>query len=142
MHLMEKEQIQTLTQSQVQASKMSEIKQVIILRKDLDMSVGKVAAQASHASLASYEDSLELSGYKLSALEWRKGSNTKVALMVHSEDELIDVFTEAYSHDLPCHMVEDEGRTELKGKNFTAVAIGPAPSIEINKITGHLKLYR
>lgn len=139
-----------------------ETKQVIIIRKDLNMRKGKMAAQAAHASMkvlldlmTEYKDykyrgkkqEIYDKGLKLSLTnkpeieDWLNGSFTKVCVSVNSEEELIDIYQQALNKKLPCSIITDAGLTEFNGvPTLTAVAIGPHISEEINKITGHLKL--
>jgi PTH2 family peptidyl-tRNA hydrolase len=130
---------------------MKEPKQVIILRTDLNMSKGKAIAQGAHASLqaalhgkttTSIDDSPDLMCVELTIElnKWFSGSHVKIVLGVDSEEELLDIFGKAQDAQLPRSIIKDEGRTELTGQNYTAVAIGPADPKEINKIAGHLKL--
>jgi PTH2 family peptidyl-tRNA hydrolase len=137
---------------------MSNIKQVLCVRKDLNMRKGKIAAQCAHASMKVFLDQgimmrgpgprgLEsLHGHLHVPLtsemrEWLEGLFTKVCISVDSEQELIDVYTKAKEANLPCALVTDAGLTEFNGiPTNTVVAIGPALSEEIDKITGSLKL--
>ena len=141
------------------------VKQVIVIRKDLKMTKGKMVAQGSYVSLAiilnmlrgnknvgdfehvihvikdgKYELTLEVSeGSELD--KWLRGSFTKVCLYVSSEKELLGIYNEALENKLPAVIIEDSGLTIFNGiKTKTCVAIGPASSKEIDKITGHLKL--
>jgi PTH2 family peptidyl-tRNA hydrolase len=127
-----------------------EIKQVIVIRKDLNMRKGKCVAQGCHASV---QVCLELSrdwdpdyGYRESPRgmifeEWENGLQTKICVGVNSEQELVDVYNRAVSLDLPCSIITDAGKTEFGGvPTKTSCAIGPGPADIIDTITGHLKL--
>jgi len=141
------------------------IKQIILIRKDLKMRRGKEMSQACHASMkvifdmmGTYdpEDRLfrsfnlglpygwvekRLRLYKDSPLEqWVNGLFTKVVVSVDSEEELLKLHQDALNKNLPCSLIKDAGHTEFKEPTYTAVAIGPAESEEIDKLTGHLKL--
>jgi len=137
-------------------------KQVIILRKDLNMRKGKMVAQGSHASMKVildlmksemlmtstsdyYADEVEVRTLSLpneSALkDWINGIFTKVCVSVDSEEELIGIYETAKSMGIPCSMIVDAGLTEFGGvPTKTAVAIGPDWEDKINEVTGHLKL--
>lgn len=128
---------------------MERIKQVIVLRKDLNMRKGKMVAQGAHASMgvvfnyitARKENSIGLENIPDDMMEWINGAFTKICLSVDSEGELIALYIKACSEELPCSMIIDKGLTEFNGvPTRTAIAIGPASSEEIDKITGHLKL--
>ena len=139
-----------------------ETKQVIVLRKDLNMRKGKMCSQAAHASMkvlvdlmepksiptsgcdCCFENGLFLSGdtteYR-AIVEWLENGFTKVCVSVDSEQELLDVHTKSKDSGIPCSLIQDAGRTEFGGvPTYTAAAIGPGLSEEIDKITGHLKL--
>lgn len=116
------------------------IKQVILVRTDLDMSVGKTAAQACHASLMASETARNKNSKWYN--EWKLEGQKKVVLAVDSATKLNDKYKEAKGMKLPAEIVRDAGMTELKPGTKTAVAIGPAPENEIDKITGSLPLLK
>lgn len=111
------------------------MKQVIVVRKDLNMRKGKMVAQGSHASLGAY---LDASVCNREA--WMQNGQTKICLGIDSEEALIEIFKEAHEANLPCYLVKDAGHTELPPGTLTAVAIGPYYEEDIDKITGKLKL--
>ncbi|WP_163193087.1 aminoacyl-tRNA hydrolase [Clostridium thermarum] len=137
-------------------------KQVIVMRKDLQMTKGKMIAQGSHASLGiilemmevanlinEEEDRSEAGAYSLnlkveenSAIDnWFKEGYKKVCVYVNSEDELLDIYNKADEKGLPVLMIEDAGVTMFKGiPTKTCLAIGPAWEEDIDEITGGLKL--
>lgn len=127
-------------------------KQVLVIRKDLNMRKGKIAAQASHASLKVFFDKIRITTVDditratftidtVEELKWIGGSFTKIAVGANSEQELLDIYNKAKEANLLCSLVLDEGRTEFKGvPTYTVVAIGPADSDGIDKITGVLSL--
>jgi PTH2 family peptidyl-tRNA hydrolase len=73
--------------------------------------------------------------------EWFINSFTKICVGCNSEAELEMLYAEAKLRDLPCILITDNGTTEFNGvPTKTCIAIGPAQSEDIDKITGHLKL--
>ena len=125
------------------------IKQVIVMRKDLNMRKGKMIAQGSHASMKVFFDRIEYCDHgemKLNkitpAMElWIEGIFTKICVSVNSEVELLDIYKKAQDENLPVALIEDCGLTEFKGMaTKTCLAIGPDDSNKIDKITGHLPL--
>lgn len=69
--------------------------------------------------------------------DWVDGIFTKVVLSVDSEEALLKAYTLAQEAGLPTALITDVGNTEFHGvATHTAVAIGPANSEDINKITG------
>ena len=119
-----------------------ETKQVIVLRKDLNMRKGKMVAQGAHASLIAFRDATSIDGsQKQIGMEWLCGLMTKVCVSVNSEEELNDVYQRALDSGIPCSIITDAGKTEFGGvPTKTAVAIGPDEVEKINLITGGLPL--
>lgn len=113
-------------------------KQVIVLRADLKMSVGKKVAQGAHASVIAVENARKMTPSVLGS--WGNEGQRKIALKVQSEEELVDVYQFAKAMHLPCCIIQDAGLTQLEPGTKTAVGIGPALSLEIDKITRTLKL--
>ena len=114
-----------------------ELKQVIVVRKDLKMGVGKIAVQCSHASLLAYEKSLRQNPRYVE--EWMAGGMAKIVLKVNSKKELLELF-ERMKKMFPAALVHDAGRTQIEAGEPTCIGIGPAPENEINKFTKDLKL--
>jgi PTH2 family peptidyl-tRNA hydrolase len=128
------------------------LKQVLVWRNDLrnvtgqKVRTGKIAAQLAHASMKVFFDrgtiqdgflSVPVAGME----EWINGSFVKVAVKCNSEEELDGLYQQALAAHLPCAIIEDNGHTEFGGVlTKTAIAIGPADSAAIDKITGHLGL--
>lgn len=127
-----------------------EYKQVIIVRKDLNMRKGKMIAQGAHASTQivmemerawdpdyGWRDVPHGEGYS----KWADGLQTKVCVGVLSEQALQDAYARAVDAGLPCSIITDAGKTEFGGvPTKTAVAIGPGPVEEIDAITGEMSL--
>lgn len=125
------------------------VKQVIVIRRDLKMRRGKEIAQGSHASMAFLSllarQSVESkSPIKLSEEinQWIVGRFTKVCLQVPDEPSLLAIAEEAKKAGLECHVITDSGLTEFNGiPTNTCLAIGPADSEKIDQVTGKLSLY-
>ena len=111
------------------------MKQAIVVRTDLEMGKGKIAAQASHASIAALKLAKEED-----ADEWESEGMKKVVLKVSSKESLLKVFDEAKRAGLPTAIIKDAGKTQIEPGSPTAVGIGPADDEDIDKITGKLKL--
>lgn len=136
---------------------MDDIKQVIVIRKDLNMRKGKMCAQAAHSSMKVFfdrgetlltnEGDPERPDYQLvvpltlAMAAWVTGIFKKVVVGCSSEEELLDIYQAAQVAGLPCALVVDSGLTEFHGvKTPTCVAIGPAKSEDIDAITEGLPL--
>src|SRR5262245_25056436 len=114
---------------------MTAVKQVIVLRKDLNMRKGKMVAQGAHASMKVFFDRLVASADGAQRTwtvahpaeqNWIGGPFTKVVVGVDSEAALLEVYEKARAAGLLCALVQDAGRTEFGGvPTYTAVAVGP-----------------
>lgn len=126
-------------------------KQVIVMRKDLNMRKGKMVSQGAHSSTKVFFDritkysedgltrTLTLNNSEMA--EWMDGSFTKITVAVNSEEELTELYEKAISLNLPCALIVDNGLTEFHGvKTKTCMAIGPDDSKLIDSVTGHLPL--
>ena len=127
-----------------------DIKQVIVMRKDLNMRKGKMCAQAAHASMKAIFDTIgskDESGMTLSYSEdsaigkWMNGSFAKIICSVDNEEDLDNIYFRAKGLYIPCAMIIDNGATEFHGqKTKTCCAVGPCYSNVLDEFTGHLKL--
>ena len=149
------------------AEVLDEVRQVIVVRKDLNMRKGKIGAQCAHASLAVFFermhhpyhiDELEANGSEHYSKigecyqyiidlspemhEWKEGIFKKIVVYVTSEEELLAVYDKARSLSLPCSLIQDQGHTEFHGvPTYTTCAIGPARKSILDVVTGELPLY-
>jgi len=130
-----------------------DIRQILVVRKDLNMRRGKLVAQAGHAVLKSFFDQGEFKpderggGIFSVALspdvyKWASQNFKKICVSVNNEEELLDILAKAKSYNLPCALIQDNGLTEFKGKpTYTFVSIGPAQKEQLDPVTGSLPLY-
>lgn len=128
-------------------------KQVIVMRKDLNMRKGKMVAQGAHASLGVVLRIQEyLKNGRLLKTEtwehwrspfedWIGGVFTKVCVGVGSEEELLEIFDKAQELGMPAYLITDMGQTEFHGvPTKTCLAIGPYWAEDVDKVTGKLSL--
>ena len=115
---------------------MSQLKQVLLIRTDIKMSKGKVAAQAAHASVDAV-----LNANKKLLKKWRSEGMKKITLKVESKEQLNELIDKAIQNDIVTSIIKDAGHTEVAPGTTTCGAIGPGPEIQIDKITGDLKIY-
>jgi len=115
-------------------------KQIIILRKDLNMRKGKMVAQGAHASMAAIlKDGQLIDDPRLTG--WLSGRFAKICVSVNSEQELLKLHSEAKELGMITSLIQDAGFTEFDGvPTYTAVAIGPDTHEALQPITGQLKL--
>ena len=114
-------------------------KMVLVVRTDIGMGKGKVAAQCSHAAVMCYKKALKEAPELVE--RWEGLGVTKVCLKVDSEEGLLSLASQAREAGLVHGVVRDAGRTQISAGTMTVLGIGPAPLDILNQITGHLKLY-
>ncbi len=123
-----------------------DVKQVIVVRKDLNMRKGKMCAQVAHASNMFLLDcmgklSLPAADFESLLSMWIKNDYKKVVCGCAVESELQLLMQAAEAINLRYYPIYDLGLTEFHGqKTLTCTSFGPAPSNLIDKITGHLQL--
>ena len=116
---------------------MSDIKQVIVVRTDLDMGKGKIAAQVGHACVLGAENVRK--SHPDWFAEWWKGQE-KIVVKIPNLKELENVKKHAIDLNLPWSEVTDAGHTQIAPGTTTCISIGPAPEDLIDKVTCDLKL--
>lgn len=126
------------------------VKQVIVIRKDLNMRKGKMVAQGGHAIVSAlFKDTITKVSDGLYEFrppkemeEWLFNSSfIKICVSVDSEIELIKTYTLAIAAGLPASLIQDKGHTEFHGvPTYTAVAVGPGNSQTVDIITGKFPL--
>lgn len=119
---------------------MSEIKQVIAVRTDIEMSRGKLAVQVAHAAVLAAFKAYRSMEWRKWFDEWWASGQKKVVVKGGGERDLLGLVDKAVRLGLPVSVVRDAGRTELSPGTLTAVAVGPAPKELVDKVTGSLKL--
>lgn len=116
-----------------------EMKMVLVVRNDISMTAGKVAAQCVHAALGATRIAKTSRPSALSI--WEASGEKVVCVQCKSLSELEGVHASAMTAGLPAYIVRDAGRTQVDAGASTVCGIGPAAAEDINLITGHLKLY-
>ncbi|HEQ78682.1 MAG TPA: peptidyl-tRNA hydrolase [Euryarchaeota archaeon] len=116
-----------------------EYKMVIVARRDLNLSPGKLAVQVSHGAVESALNAKADHSRWFST--WRRDGQKKVVVKVSSEEELLDLKEVAKREKLPYYLVADAGHTEIPQGTLTCLAIGPAPDNLVDKVTLHLSMY-
>ena len=111
---------------------------MIVVRRDLGMGTGKVAAQVAHAAVMGAEKAKEIKREWFA--QWFEGGQAKVVVKVTSMEELVEIRNLATSLHLPVVQVQDSGLTQIPPGTTTCIGIGPAPSALVDKVTNNLKL--
>ncbi|MBU2634552.1 MAG: peptidyl-tRNA hydrolase Pth2 [Nanoarchaeota archaeon] len=111
------------------------MKQVIIVRKDLKMPLGKSVSQASHASVECV-----LKSDENTIVEWKNAGCKKVVLKVDNLKELLKYKDLAKKNKLKYALIKDAGKTFFKKATVTCLGIGPDDENKIDLISGKLKM--
>jgi PTH2 family peptidyl-tRNA hydrolase len=117
---------------------LGEYKLVILVRNDLKMGKGKIAAQVGHAAvncaLASKKN------YPKNFDGWMSSCQPKIVLRVDSEEELFQFKAIADAQGINNSVITDAGRTQIEPGSITCLGIGPEKVSVLDKITGDLKM--
>ena len=131
-----------------------EVKLVLAVRTDLGMtkgtiparnrlfiltSVGKIAAQCGHATLACYKSLAGTPPFVGLLKRWEKNGQPKIALQCKSEEDLEMLQAKAMSFGLVARIIHDAGRTQIATGSATVLGI-VGPKSVVDQVTGHLKL--
>ncbi len=114
---------------------MAEYKQVILVRADLKLPKGKLAAQAAHAAV-----DCVLKADKDIVKSWRAQGMKKIALKVEDEKELYKYVQEAKDKGLVTTVITDAGKTVVAPGTVTCAAIGPNLEDDVDAIVKDIKL--
>ena len=140
---------------------MDKPKQMIVMRRDLKMRKGKIAAQAGHACVTAVlaalareqrlgqvqadETGVVLTQDGQSATplsEWFARGVAKVCVYVDSEEELLEIDRKAKAAGILSALICDSGLTEFHGQpTYTCLAFEPALPEQVDPITGELPLF-
>lgn len=142
-------------------------KQMIVMRRDLKMRKGKIAAQAGHACVEATLMALAREG-RLDEVhvlrdedgapswvaldhpesdhtplsDWFDAGVAKVCVYVDSEEELLDLAAKGRELGFIVALIRDAGFTEFHGEpTYTCLAFEPLSAEEIDPLTGKLPLY-
>ena len=136
-------------------------KMMIVMRRDLKMRKGKIAAQAGHACIDAIIMALNKEGrvndFEITddgiilkdtdkpttpLSDWFKYGCAKICVYVDSEEELIDIAEKAKEKDIIAAVITDAGMTEFHGvPTKTCLALEPLPAEVADELTGNLPLY-
>ena len=113
-------------------------KMVCLVRQDLGMGAGKIAAQVAHGALGAYRRCMQMSPEQLET--WEAGGEAKIVLQVRDLPELEQLLADAAGKGLVTHAVHDAGRTQVAAGTCTVGCVGPGPVDMIDSVTGRLQL--
>ncbi len=135
---------------------------MLVVRRDLKMRKGKIAAQASHASVEAvlkaivkenrmaqlkvspegyaYLDAPE--GDNSPLTDWFRYGMAKICVYVDSEEALKELDAKAQAEGITTALILDAGMTEFHGEpTYTALAFEPLEAERADALTGELPLY-
>ena len=111
-------------------------KLALVVRSDLGMGKGKIAAQVAHAAVEAALSNQVSAGFA----EWLRDGQPKVVLKVGSADRLEELCAAAEAAELPVERISDAGRTQVPAGALTCCAIGPAAADEVDRVVKELSL--
>lgn len=111
------------------------MKLVILVRQDLKLPKGKLAAQVAHAAVEAV-----LKSGKIKVAKWRVEGQKKVVLKVRDEKELIRFMQDAKDTGLKTALITDAGKTCIAPGTRTCLGIGPDSEEKIDELTGNLPM--
>ncbi|EHK18350.1 uncharacterized protein TRIVIDRAFT_47283 [Trichoderma virens Gv29-8] len=120
-----------------------ECKLVLVVRTDLGMTKGKIAAQCSHATLACYKALARAdpaSPERKVLARWERFGQAKIAVQIKSQADMLELRGKARAMGLTAEVIQDAGRTQIEAGSMTVLGVGPGPKSLVDKVTGHLKL--
>lgn len=111
---------------------------LLVVRNDLKMGKGKIAAQCGHGAVGAYEQAMDATPNLVRA--WNQTGCGKIAVKVESEAELMEISRKAKQFNLNTCLIRDAGHTQVEPNTKTVLAIGPDEAQKIDKVTSHLRL--
>ena len=116
-----------------------EYKLVVVVRTDLGISKGKMAAQVAHAAVNCALKSRKSDSSNFN--KWFDEGQKKVVVKGQNESTLRNLQQHAREVGLVSSLVTDAGLTEVPAGTVTCLGIGPASESEIDSITGDYSLF-
>lgn len=113
-----------------------ETKLTLVVRTDLGMGRGKIAAQAAHAAVTAALATIATPDFTA----WLRDGQPKVVLRATSQEHLHAIAEQAAASGLPVQVIHDAGRTQVAEGTPTCCAIGPAAADRIDAVTSELSL--
>ncbi|EDO15533.1 hypothetical protein Kpol_479p21 [Vanderwaltozyma polyspora DSM 70294] len=122
-----------------------EVRMALVIRQDLGMTKGKIAAQCCHAALSCFRmiavDPKKTSYNPIMTNRWLHHGQAKITLKCPDKETMDELYAKAISLDVNACVIHDAGRTQIAAGSATVLGLGPAPKAVLDQITGDLKLY-
>ena len=136
-------------------------KMMIVMRRDLKMRKGKIAAQAGHACVDAILMALSKEGrmndFEMTGdgfilknadkpssplSDWFAYGCAKICVYVDSKEALLEIAEKAKERGIIASVITDAGMTEFHGvPTKTCLALEPLPAEIADELTGDLPLY-
>lgn len=111
------------------------IKEYIIVREDLNMSPGKIAAQCAHASETITTWYCDLNFFN----NYLEQGHIKIIKKIKPEEKMMNLYKKLCDANINSFLIEDIGLTELEGKNITVLGIVPTEEKTIEPFVKRLR---
>ena len=130
------------------------MKQVIVVRKDLDMSAGEIVVQVADAVLKSFKLHLKNQGKSnihkecidynenLDLVKWHTTGETKTVVWCKNMNEFENVRINAVNTGINVAVIIDNSCTKLDKNTITCMALGPDKNEIIDTVISKLKLIK
>lgn len=122
-----------------------EVRMALVIRQDLSMQKGKIAAQCCHAALSCFRligcDPTRSSYNPEMVQRWLRHGQAKITLKCPDKETMDELYAMAISLGVNASVIHDAGRTQIAAGSATVLGLGPAPKSVLDQITGELKLY-
>lgn len=115
-------------------------KLVFVVNMSLNMSNGKIISQCMHGYDVLLENINCSTELKSIYAKWKSEGSAKIILKA-TDNDIKEIRKLLFTTKLNYSIIHDAGRTQVPSGSNTVIGIGPGPIEEIDKITGHLKLY-
>ena len=134
--------------AEVQQSTKERMKLVLVVRSDLEMTKGKIAAQCSHAALKALrlltQDSMSSEkARKMREIKTLWEENGEKIVVVKGDgghEQLQGIYEQAKNKGILTGTIRDAGRTQVEAGSMTVLFVGPDREHDVDLLTGHLKL--
>ncbi|XP_005100112.1 probable peptidyl-tRNA hydrolase 2 [Aplysia californica] len=114
-------------------------KMVFVVNMELQMGVGKVAAQVAHAALSLFRSMMEDEVKAEMIMAWGHLGETKVVVRGDSTTQLEMLAVQAAGLQVDHYLVQDAGLTQVTPGSKTVLAVFGKVD-DVNRVTGSLKL--
>jgi PTH2 family peptidyl-tRNA hydrolase len=113
-------------------------KMVLVVRGELRLTAGKAAVQVAHAAVMLVLQAQKRRGDSLD--RWLHEGQKKIAVVAPTLADMVELQNQATRQGIPTAWVDDAGFTEVAPGTRTCLGLGPALSLQLDKVTGHLAL--